>query len=211
MPTLGCTNCHGRDGRPSTWALVAGDLAKAAPLPPEQDPVAQGIPALTWVGGKLQPDWMERFVTGKEPSPRPWLRARMPHFDARGVVIVQGLVRSHGYIAPEPLQTGDAQLAAHGERLICMGEGFGCVQCHGLGDQPPVQVFERQGVNFKIAAARLRREYYMRWLLDPPRIDPDSRMPKYADAKGKTAFTELLDGDAARQFGAIWHYFRTLH
>ena len=50
----------------------------------------------------------------------------------------------------------------------------------------------------------------MRWLLDPPRIDPDSRMPKYADAKGKTAFTEVLGGDANKQFDAIWHYFRTL-
>ena len=101
-------------------------------------------------------------------------------------------------------------LSASGEKLVKMGEGFGCVQCHGIGDKPPVQVFERQGVNFDVSAARLRKEYYMRWLLDPPRIDPDSRMPKYADAKGQTAFTEVLDGDANKQFDAIWHYFRTL-
>ena len=91
-----------------------------------------------------------------------------------------------------------------------MGDGFGCVQCHGVGDKRPVQVFERQGVNFDVAAARLRKDYYMRWLLDPQRIDPDSRMPKCADAKGKTAVTEVLSGEANQQFDAIWHYFATL-
>jgi len=35
-------------------------------------------------------------------------------------------------------------------------------------------------------------------------------MPKFADSKGKTPFTDVLDGDARRQFEAIWHWFRTL-
>jgi hypothetical protein len=91
-----------------------------------------------------------------------------------------------------------------------MGEGFGCIQCHGIGDQPAVQVFERQGVNFRFTAQRVRKEYYTRWLGDPTRIDPDSRMPKFADPKGKTAFTEVLGGDAQKQFEAIWHFIHTV-
>ena len=51
------------------------------PLPPEQDPGAQGVPALTWVGSKLQPSLIRDFVTGKL-SPRPWMTARMPKFSA---------------------------------------------------------------------------------------------------------------------------------
>ena len=169
------------------------------------------MPALTWVGAKLQPSWMEAFVTGEGKSPRPWLHARMPAFPAHGGTIVQGLVRAQGYFSKdEPEAAPDVQLANIGEKLVKMGEGFGCVQCHGVGETPPVQVFERQGVNFDVAAERLRKEYYMRWLLDPLRIDPDARMPKYADSKGKTAFGDVLDGDAAKQFDAIWNYFRKL-
>ena len=204
-------NCHGLDGRASAWAQIASFLGRQDPLPPEQDPTAQGVPALTWVGSKLQPAWMDRFVTGNEASPRPWLHARMPSFGSRGSAVIAGLVRSHGYPAQDEAEGEvDTQLAAHGGRLVRMGEGFGCVQCHGVGDKPPVQVFERQGINFKLSGKRLRRDYYMRWMLDPLRIDPDSRMPKFADQKGKTAFTEVLEGDARRQFEAIWHWFRTL-
>lgn len=211
VEALRCTHCHGRDGEPSVWARVAAKMSEAEPLPPEQDPVAEGVPALTWVGAKLQPGWMQRFVTGREPSPRPWLHARMPAFPRHGSVIIDGIVREHGYPSQdEPADAPDLQLAAHGARLIKMGEGFGCVQCHANGDAPPVQVFERQGVNFRIAGKRLRKEYYLRWLLDPLRIDPDARMPKYADPKGRTAFTDVLGGDAKKQFEAIWHYFRTL-
>ncbi|MCR9245203.1 MAG: c-type cytochrome [bacterium] len=200
-----CTACHGLDDRPSVWATVANELALDDPLPPEQDPVAQGIPSLTWVGSKLQPSWMSAFVQGQKPSPRPWLTARMPAFEHRGAAITSGLVREHGYGSKdEPLQPANAQMAIHGNTLLQQGTGFGCVQCHALGDKPAEQVFEREGIELHLARQRLRHEYYIRWLLDPPRIDPEARMPKYANSKGKTAFVEILGGDAEQQFEAIW-------
>ncbi|MEQ1632465.1 MAG: c-type cytochrome [Planctomycetota bacterium] len=211
IPGLRCTNCHGMDGRASQWAQIAASMSTEEPLPREQDPVAQGVPALSWVGSKLQPSWMDRFVTGREKSPRPWLHARMPSFGTRGSDVISGLVRMHGFPAQdEPEQAPDTQLAVHGQKLVQMGEGFACVQCHGVKDKPPIQVFERQGINFEIAKRRLRRDYYMRWMLDPIRIDPDARMPKFADPKGKTAFTDVLGGDARAQFDAIWQWFLTL-
>lgn len=202
-----CVNCHALDGKPSTWARWAEQQNAAAPLPKEHDPIAQGVPALTWVGSKLQPGWIERFVTGQEKSPRPWLKARMPVFAQHGGALAQGLVREHGYgPQDEPPTRPDAEVARHGDRLLAQGTGFGCVQCHALGDQPAVQVFEREGIELLTARARLRHEYFTRWLADPPRLDPDSRMPKYADDKGKTAFTDVLGGDAATQFESIWQY-----
>lgn len=202
-----CTSCHGLDGKPSVWAQFAEQASAAKPLPAEQDPRGQGVPALTWVGSKLQPSWLTNFVLGKEKSPRPWLTARMPAFHLRGEAITKGLVREHGYgPQDEPQVAADAQSAIHGERLVQMGVGFGCVQCHALGDQPAVQVFERAGINLALARGRLRHEYYTRWLADPPRIDPDARMPKYSDAKGRTAITDVLGGDAAQQFEAVWQF-----
>jgi len=211
VPALRCTNCHGRNSEPSVWARLAAVAEETEPLPLEQNPVAQGIPALTWVGSKLQPGWMERFVTGREKSPRPWLHARMPSFGARGAVVVHGLVREHGYGSQdEPEQAPDAQLALHGQRLVKLGEGLGCVMCHGIGSQPPVQVYERQGINFQVASRRLRKEYYMRWMLDPTRVDPTTRMTKFTMDGKTTAILDVLDGDAHRQFDAIWHSMQTL-
>ena len=200
-----CTACHALDGQASTWAQLAEKWSEDAPLPPEQDPVAQGLPALTWVGAKLQPSWIRKFVIGQLPSPRPWLTARMPAFEKHGVAITDGLIREHGYTSKdEPIRAGGANLSMHGNRLLQQGTGFGCVQCHAVGDNKAEQVFEREGINLLISRQRLRHEYYTRWLADPTRLDPDARMPKYADSDGKTAFTDVLGGDAAKQFEAIW-------
>jgi mono/diheme cytochrome c family protein len=202
-----CVACHAIDGVPSTWARWTERENAQAPLPKEHDPIAQGVPALTWTGSKLQPSWIERFVLGKEKSPRPWLSARMPAFPHDGAAIAQGLVREHGYgPQDEPPVAPDGAIAAAGEKLLAQGTGFGCVMCHALGDKPAAQVFEREGIELLTARGRLRHEYFTRWLADPPRLDPDSRMPRYASAQGKTAFTEVLGGDAAKQFEAIWQY-----
>ncbi len=202
-----CTACHAIDGRASVWARAAELAGADHPLPPDQDPRTQGVPALTWVGSKLQPTWITQFVTGQLPSPRPWLKARMPAFHLRGAAIAAGLVREHGYgTADEPPGNVDVQLASDGQRLVAIGTGFACVNCHAVAGQPAVQVFEREGIDLATARGRLRHEYYTRWLADPRRLDPDSKMPKFADAKGKTAFKDVLDGDAARQFEAIWHF-----
>jgi hypothetical protein len=45
-------------------------------------------------------------------------------------------------------------------------------------------------------------------MLAPTRIDGASKMPIYADEDGLTQLTEIEDGDAASQFGAIWEYLR---
>jgi hypothetical protein len=153
---------------------------------------------------------MERFVTGEQPSPRPWLHAKMPAFHLRGPHIVTGLVREHGYGPKDEVQPRiDVQASIDGDRLLQMGKGLGCVQCHAVGDQPAVQVFERAGIELVTARSRLRHEYFTRWLRDPPRLDPDSRMPKYADAKGRTAIVEVHGGDATLQFESIWQYLGT--
>ena len=204
-----CYACHALDGERATWQRVVEQASQqtGTPLPKEQDPSAQGVPSLTWTGGKLQPSWIRAFVGGELGSPRPWLTARMPAFERHGAAITAGLVREHGYGSrDEPVRPGDAQLAIHGERLIANGTGFGCVQCHALGDKPATQVFEREGIELTLSRKRLRHEYYTRWLADPPRLDPESRMTKFANSKGKTAFTDVLDGDATRQFEAIWQY-----
>ena len=71
-------------------------------------------------------------------------------------------------------------------------------------------VFEAPAVNIKETAERLRRGYFLRWVLAPTRLDPETKMPKYADAEGMTQLTDILDGKGTEQFDAVRQYLRTL-
>jgi len=55
-------------------------------------------------------------------------------------------------------------------------------------------------------AERIRREYYDRWMRNPIRVVPTTKMPSFADSEGKTSLRDILEGDAGKQFDAIWNY-----
>ena len=42
----------------------------------------------------------------------------------------------------------------------------------------------------------------------PPRYDTNTRMPKLAPDGKKTKVTKFFDGDAQKQFDAIWEYLK---
>ena len=108
-----------------------------------------------------------------------------------------------GHDKPDP-----ATLKA-GETLIGENGGFNCIQCHGIGERPATAVFEAPAPNLAYAHERLRKEYYHRWMLFPQRIDPETKMPRFADDEGKTPLTEFFGGKASEQFEAIWEYLGT--
>ena len=97
-----------------------------------------------------------------------------------------------------------------GETLLGNSGGFNCIQCHGLGDQAATAVFEAPAINFVQSNERLRTGYFARWVMAPTRIDPQTKMPKYADPEGMTQLTDPLDGKGAEQFEAIREYLRTV-
>lgn len=210
-----CGTCHVIDGETSTWTqrehlLPAFERPEAEPSEGAHElvEVAQLRPALTWVGEKLDRAWLERFLRGDEPSPRPWLRARMPELsDALAAGLAEGLAASHGLGAEPPPEPPDRALVLAGRPLIEQQGGFGCVTCHAVGERKPVALFEVQGIDFARVADRLREEWYLRWMMDPPRYEEAAKMPKYAGDDGKTPM-DAFGGDARRQFEAIWHFIR---
>jgi mono/diheme cytochrome c family protein len=201
---LQCTACHSRDGQVSRWYAVLTE--EGTGVQPEY------LPHLTWVGEKLHPVWTERTVAGAlDHRARPWLKARMPAFPARAAGLALGLSHEHGFAPTEdPHPKFDAKLAAIGEKLIPQVGGFNCIQCHAVGAQKAVAPFEAEGINLAYAAVRLRYEYYSRWILDPTRVDPTTRMTKFTQDGKTTALMDVLDGDAHRQFDAIWHFMQAL-
>ncbi len=108
--------------------------------------------------------------------------------------------------AAEAIAKVDAAKAAIGERLMMSRSvGFSCHTCHDVAGVRAVGAFDEKGVDFMYTARRLRHAYYHRWMLNPSRLEPGTKMPMFSD-KGKTPFTEVYDGDARQQFEAIWHH-----
>ena len=218
----GCLACHGRDGTPPAWSPPSGSTLPSSAEDNEQDDFATSTddetgpdqlpPDLTWTGEKLRSDWLADFLSGRTADrPRPHLRVRMPAFGARADLLAAGLHHQHGLpAAPVDVEPIDPELAAIGRDLI-RGDRLGCHSCHALGDDPALGgEGSEETINFDLVRRRLRRGYFDRFLRDPQRILPGSKMPQFVDEDGYTALYDIFDGEAKRQFEAIWHFLGTL-
>lgn len=208
---LRCAACHARDGASDRFSAHASEVAGLLPpADPAHHEVDQTRPALTWVGEKLTGAALVDTLRGRAPRARPWLHARMPAFAAQAEQLAAGLAAEHGLPVEAADTKPDPARVSVGRDLVGAEKGFACVTCHGVGDQPPLQVFEVQGINFGLVSARLRRDFFLRWMRNPQRVDPATKMARYADAQGKTGLTHTFAGDAEQQFAAIWDWLSSL-
>ncbi|MCH7920523.1 MAG: c-type cytochrome [Planctomycetes bacterium] len=213
VKALRCIACHRRDDQYDLWTDLRGEIeanvnpqdAVLAPLAPPAEPF---IPSLTWVGEKLKPEWLAAFLGGEiEERPRPYLGLlRMPVFASRAALLARGMAFEHGSSPTSPEEPApDPALAEIGRQLAGPRGGLDCIACHGIGPRGPTKVFDAPAPNFKLARARLRREYFVRWIEAPGQVEPGTRMPQFFPT-GQSALTEILDGDARRQIEALWNY-----
>lgn len=209
---LRCAACHRLDGESDGFTARAAEVADLLPAPAaDAHVIDQSRPELTWAGEKLQPSFLLRQLGDAVlPRSRPWLHVRMPTFPGHADAIARGLVASHGLYFTDVPVVADPESTRVGADLVSAEKGFACVTCHGVGPQGPLQVFEVQGVNFARTAERLRPDYFLRWMRDPRRVDPATKMARYSSPEGKTGFTNVLEGDADRQYAAILAWIATL-
>lgn len=204
---LNCRGCHSRDGENSPLAEVLSEEGQG--LPPE------ALPQLTWAGEKLRTEWLDRLLHGRlSYQSRPWLKARMPSFPENHLAV--GLAQEHGirFDIPGKVEEPLPALVDLGRQLTLKGQGLDCRQCHGVGQERPAgdhATLISVGINFSMIPDRLNPEFFPRLLLNPPRYDPNSRMPVFAVDGRTTAAKGILEGDAEQQYAAIWAYLRSLH
>ncbi len=207
IDALRCTACHAIDGHESSLTSVHAETESlVAHLPKFNDRIDQSRPQLTFIGEMLHTSAIESMLAGTaDPRPRPWLGMKMPAFKSRANQLANSLSRLHGLAPNKPAAVKvDPAMAEIGAKLVS-AEGFGCTTCHGIGEAKPTAVFEAQGINFKLIPARLREDYFHRWMDNPKAITPGTKMPLYSE-DNKSPRTDILDGDAKKQFDAIWQY-----
>ena len=220
---LRCRGCHQRDGKVDLWTEIQaasyrkGDSAsgRSSPgLPLELlggGVLAHRRPLLTWTGEKLRPSWLVAFLANPRGlAARPWLDERMPLFRFDTKLLARGLADGHGMpplsdkpVTPEPGR-GDA---AVGGKLVAIEGGFSCVNCHALAGEPAkaISAVEARAPDLATVPARLRKEFFFRWLLDPQSVRVGTKMPQFA-SQGVSVLDQYYGGDGVRQFDAIWKY-----
>ncbi|MES2661236.1 MAG: c-type cytochrome [Verrucomicrobiota bacterium] len=204
---LRCTSCHGLDGQaPLLSGYHSESEALAAHVKSLHERVDQSRPALSFTGEMLYTTAIESMIAGTaEPRPRPWLAMRMPSFKTQAAPLAKGFSKLHGVEPNKPAEVKVDPATAEIGKTLAGATGFGCTTCHGIGDIKPTAAFEVEGINFKFVPDRLRADYYHRWMDDPKSVTPATKMPLYS-TDGKSQRTDVLEGDAKKQFEAIWQY-----
>ena len=193
-----CTGCHVIEGR-------GGDIRR---LYQEQPTLAP--PILNGEGEKVQADWLFNFV--KAPVPiRPWLQVRMPtfgladeeantvvgYFEALDRVQVPFVHLERAALKAENVEAG---------RLLTSKDYFDCFSCHQRGAQKPQGPPEGWAPDLALAHVRLSPEWIVKWLHDPQKVMPGTKMPSFFPGGPP----DVLGGDDEAQIRALRDYILSL-
>jgi mono/diheme cytochrome c family protein len=204
MTTLNCYACHQRgkeggveEGINSFFVTVQPEMGEEGRLPP----------ALNDVGAKLRPDYLQHiFENGAHD--RPYMLTRMPRFGSSNVVgLIEAFARADkDKVAPVAKVTfGKPMNRVKTEaRKMCGGSSLGCVKCHTFAGHKAEGV---QGIDMLLMPRRLQHDWFYRYLLDPQKLRPGTRMPT-AWTNGMTVLPDVLDGSTAQQIESIWVYLQ---
>lgn len=200
LQRFNCQACHERDGigglAPEFVRLIAANQT------PEEAELVKP-PTLTGVTEKLRPKVLEEVLVGDRRA-RPWMSVRMPRFGKEHIGhLPSALAALEGTSAAETGKppADDPQLAEAGRQLVG-AKGFGCTKCHDLLGRASGGT---RGPDLAQVAERIQYDWFERWMTDPQRIEPGTRMPTVF-LRGESPYPHILDGAPDQQRAAIWHY-----
>ncbi len=198
---FGCLNCHNRDGEGGIDEGLAAKM-KALETAENADDVAP--PRLTQVGHKLRTSYLAGVLLKGERA-RPWMSLKMPQYGEANVGhLVEGLPKLEGTVADDTL--GKVPFTAakiEAGRALAGKAGLGCVACHDISG---VSGGGTRGPDLARTHERVRLDWYTRWMHQPQRLAPGTKMPSnFLD--GKSVITTVYGGDGDQQIEAMWAYF----
>jgi cytochrome c2 len=200
MTTFNCYACHSRDGR-------GGPTADRNPhfftTIPEMGDEGRVPPPLDGVGDKLQEGWL-KHVLEQGAKDRPYMLTRMPKFGAAEVVGLAGAFKEadqRNEAPPPELAETTSRVKSTG-RFLAGDKALACIKCHTFGEHRATGI---QAINLQTMTGRIRQDWFQRYLPDPPKYRPGTRMPS-GFVGGHSTIKNVYDGDPARQIAALWTY-----
>jgi mono/diheme cytochrome c family protein len=200
LERMNCTGCHQRN---ASGGLAKDVIIKLSENASPQMAELVSPPPLTGVTDKLLRTYIDAVLFNGRRS-RPWMSLRMPQFSKPLVNIVPtGLSALDGDpLRNEPQRFPDDKAMDEAGRTLVGAKGFGCTKCHDMLGKPSGGT---RGPDLSLVADRVNFAWFDRWMIDPQRIQPGTRMPTVF-LNGVSPYKNILDGDAARQRVAIWMY-----
>ncbi len=197
---MNCYACHSRGG---VGGLEEPRNALFRTTQPEMGDEGRVPPPLDGVGDKLRGEWLNHiFQDGARD--RPYMLARMPRFGGENVghlTAALGRADAHEPLPPLELDVSDRRVKASG-RLLVGDQGFSCIKCHTFGNNPATGI---QSIDMTTMTRRLREDWFRRYLPDPPKYRPGTRMPS-AWPEGQVLLPNVLGGDVQAQIVSVWLY-----
>jgi mono/diheme cytochrome c family protein len=197
MQQYNCVGCHEIEKR-------GGFVRKYYENP------AAAPPPLNGEGEKVQSNWLYSFL--KAPYPlRPWLDIRMPTFgfsDEHATQLVNylnGLSKVEQpfvYIDDRKIPPEHLEAA----RELTSPEYFNCFSCHVRGGKNPEGPQEGWAPDLAMARQRLNPDWIVKWIQDPQKIQPGTKMPSFYPGGPDN----ILGGKDDRQIEALRDYLISL-
>jgi mono/diheme cytochrome c family protein len=189
-----CTGCH----------IIENSGGNIRRLYEEQPTLAP--PILNGEGEKVQSEWLFNFV--KAPVPiRPWLKVRMPTFGlsdeeaARIVAYFGSLDRKEiPFVHLERASLTEANIEAG--KLLMSKDYLDCFSCHQRGAEKPQGPPEGWAPDLAMAHERLNPEWIVKWIHDPQKVMPGTKMPSFYPGGPP----DVLGGDDDAQIRALRDY-----
>ncbi|HEV7730547.1 MAG TPA: c-type cytochrome [Candidatus Binatia bacterium] len=198
-----CTGCHIIEGK-------GGDIRRLY-----ETQITMAPPNLLGEGAKVQQPWLFNFL--KAPTPiRPWLQVRMPtfgldnpetttavdYFAALDDVTVPFVHIDRASLTPSMVEAG---------ALLASTDYLSCFSCHVRGNQNPEGSPDSWAPNLAMASSRLHPDWIVKWLEDPQKLMPGTKMPTfYADPNVTDGPPDVLGGDDNAQIRALRDYVISL-
>ena len=197
MQQYNCVGCHEIENR-------GGFVKKYYENP------AAAPPTLNGEGEKVQSNWLFGFL--KAPVPlRPWLDIRMPTFGFSDEHTTQLINYFNGLSKVEnPYAYFDERNVPpdhlDAARMLVSEEYFNCFSCHVRGGKNPEGPPEGWAPDLAMARQRLSPSWIIKWIQDPQKIQPGTKMPSFYPGGPDN----ILGGKDDRQIEAMRDYLMTL-
>jgi mono/diheme cytochrome c family protein len=200
MMALNCYACHERDAiggpepsRDDFFQTTTPEMGLEGRLPP----------SLTGVADKLNDAYLSEVLKAGANA-RNYMHTRMPAFDHDKLAGFQKAIVNLDRNDEMQTVSHDVPLTdvPFEGRKLCGNTGLSCIKCHsyngntggGLG-----------AIDMLMMTQRLRPEWFQRYLKDPIKYRPGTRMPN-SFVDGRSAITNVFDGDPDKQIDAMWQY-----
>jgi mono/diheme cytochrome c family protein len=167
-------------------------------------------PILNGEGEKVQSPWLFSFI--KAPvSIRPWLTLRMPTFQLNDGEVNTLINFFNGMSKVDlPFSSFDENKvpAEHLEaaKILIGKDYFNCFSCHQQGDKKPEGPAEGWAPDLTLARSRLNPNWIIKWLQDPQKVQPGTKMPSFFPGGPDN----VLGGKDDRQIEALRDYVMSL-